>query len=255
MGTSDGKGHRDRIALPVIRRNDIVEGGVGDDTIDGGSGDDTFIVEGSSQDGDVYNGGEGMDTILGGTGDDTVKLSQFDGSNSIEVIDGGAGTNIIAGNSSINNLDFSDTTLINISLIEGKGADDTIIGSAGDDVIEGDGGDDALYGGSGLDILWGQGGSDTFVFENASAFNNIDVIKDFSTSQDDAIDIAELLTAYDPMTDILSDFVQITDDGTDSTLAVDADGGADNFLTIATIEGITGLTDEQLMVDNNQLIV
>ncbi|MCP5347359.1 MAG: type I secretion C-terminal target domain-containing protein [Gammaproteobacteria bacterium] len=90
---------------------------------------------------------------------------------------------------------------------------------------------------------------------NDSAFNDVDVIKDFDISTDnDAINIADLLTAYDPLSDAITDFVQITDDGTDSTLKVDVDGGADNFVTIATIEGITGLTDEAALETSGNLI-
>lgn len=56
------------------------------------------------------------------------------------------------------------------------------------------------------------------------------------------------------MTDAITDFVQITDDGTDSTLAVDADGGADNFVAIATTLNEIGMTDEAALEASGKLI-
>lgn len=69
-------------------------------------------------------------------------------------------------------------------------------------------------------------------------------MKDFSTGQGDIIDIADVLTGYDLGIDAITDWVQITDNGTDTTLKIDQDGGANNFVTVATLLGVTGLTDE-----------
>lgn len=104
----------------------------------------------------------------------------------------------------------------------GAGADD-IHGDGRDDVLHGGDGDDTLYGDSGLDTLWGGDGDDPFTFDSTNAHTETDEIADFD-SANDAIDISDLLSVYDPMTDVLSDFVEITDNGTDSTLSVDADG-------------------------------
>jgi hypothetical protein len=50
------------------------------------------------------------------------------------------------------------------------------------------------------------------------------------------IDISDVLDGYCTCgTDDITDFVQITDDSTDRTLAIDQDGGADNFVAVATI--------------------
>lgn len=51
-----------------------------------------------------------------------------------------------------------------------------------------------LNGGDGLDNLYGADGIDIFVFENASAFNNTDVIHDFSKTQGDQIDLSDILS-------------------------------------------------------------
>lgn len=134
----------------------------------------------------------------------------------------------------------------------GAGTDD-IHGDAGDDFLHGGAGDDTLYGDGGLDTLWGGDGEDTFTFDSTNAYTETDVIADFD-SANDVIDISDLLSAYDPMTDVLSDFVQITDNGTDSTLSVDADGGADSFAAVASILGVTGLTDEAALETSGALI-
>ncbi len=138
--------------------------------------------------------------------------------------------------------------------INGEDGADFLHGGAGNDTVDGDAGDDVLYGGDGLDTLWGDAGADSFVFMSASAFNNVDVIKDFTTADNDVLDIVDLLTGYDPLTDAITDFVEITDNGTDSTLKVDTDGGADNFVTVATLEGATGLTDEAALETNGHLL-
>lgn len=113
-----------------------------------------------------------------------------------------------------------------------------------------------LNGQDGQDDLYGSGGSDIFLFESASAFNDIDTINNFKTGQNDAIDISDLLSGYDPLTDLITDFVEITDSGSDSILKVDTTGSG-SFgagTQIATIIGVTGLTDELALETAGNLI-
>ena len=116
-------------------------------------------------------------------------------------------------------------------------------------------GDDILNGGAGEDIISGGAGADTFMF--TSNEDSVDFITDFSISDGDKIDISDILSGYDPLADAITDFVQITDDGTNSFLAIDADGmtNGTNFIQIAQINYITGLTDEQALVNSGNLIV
>jgi len=261
IATIEGLGGHDTITGSA--GNDIIIGGAGNDTLRGEDGDDTFIINGSGDGVDRIYGGAGTDTIQGGAGDDTIQLSRLDAADSIEVIDGGLGTNVVAGNASNNVLDFSAAALSSIDHIDGGAGHDTITGSvgadaikggSGNDTIKGGSGDDVLYGEDGLDGLWGELGADIFVFESAAAFNNVDIIHDFSTAEGDAIDISDLLTGYDPLTDAIEDFVQITDNGTHSYLAVDTDGGADNFVQVAELRNVTGLTDEDALETAGNLI-
>lgn len=173
---------------------------------------------------------------------------------------GTTGNDSTSGNSS-DNVIIGDAG--NDTIDAGAGADDvhggagtdTIHGDDGNDFLHGGVGDDTIYGDDGLDVLWGGSGSDTFSFDATTAYNNTDQIADFSASEGDVIDISDLLSAYDPMTDVLTDFVQITDNGTDSTLSVDANGGGDSFSAVATILGVTGITDEAALVTSGNLAV
>lgn len=133
-------------------------------------------------------------------------------------------------------------------------------GGDGGDTIDGKGGDDVLYGEDGLDVLWGARGADTFVLEDTTAFNDVDVIKDFDDSTDnDVLDISDILdnTSYNHGVDAITDWVEITTNGSDSEVRVDTTGSASfgSGTHIATLEGITGLTDEAALVSSGNLIV
>ncbi len=140
--------------------NDTIIGGSGSDTLYGGDGDDTFLVYGTDSSSDVFNGGAGYDRVLGGQGDDTIRVSNFSGDNTVELIDGGAGINVIEGHSSVNTIDLSGTTLLNISHVDAGGGNDTVIGTSSNDTIIGGSGSDTLYGGDGDDVLNGGTGND-----------------------------------------------------------------------------------------------
>jgi Ca2+-binding RTX toxin-like protein len=156
--------------------NDIIIGGKGADTLKGGAGDDTFLISGTDSYWDVFDGGAGFDVILGSSGDDTIRINNFSGSSTVERIDGGAGTNTIAGTIYGDILDFSGTTLVGIATIDGGDGADTITGGAGNDVIIGGKGTDTLKGGTGNDtyILGSGYGADT-VMENDATAGNTDV--------------------------------------------------------------------------------
>ncbi|QDX80628.1 hypothetical protein B9N43_04830 [Denitratisoma sp. DHT3] len=133
--------------------DDIIIGGAGYDTLAGDDGDDVFQITGSNAEYDSVNGGAGYDRVLGGAGDDVFRFYQFTGEKTVERIEGGAGTNVIAGSSYGDTLDFSETELIGIALIDGGAGNDTITGSAGDDIIIGGAGYDTLAGGAGDDVF------------------------------------------------------------------------------------------------------
>jgi Ca2+-binding RTX toxin-like protein len=139
-------------------------------------------------------------------------------------------------------------------LFGGEGQD-ILYGGTGNDTLRGENGNDTLYGGSGVDTLYGGAGSDRFVFESDSAFSNVDTIADFSLAQNDVIDISDLLALYDPLSHAITDFVSITQSGSNSALFVDRDGAGAGYgaQQIATISGVTGITDVAALIANGHL--
>lgn len=177
-------------------------------------------------------------------------------------INGTSGNDLIAGNANDNVLVAKDG---NDTIDAGGGADaahggggaDTIHGDGGNDLLHGGDGDDVLYGDDGLDTLFGGVGADTFTFDTALAFNDVDVIKDFSVNDNDVLDLSEILSAaYNPLTDAITDFIEMTDSGSDTILKVDRDGtgGTYTMAQIALLEGITGLTDEEALETSGLLV-
>lgn len=283
-----GHGGNDTIVGGV--GNDLIYGGDGNDTVFGDGGNDTLYGDagddylyGYGEDDILYggtgidtlNGGNGSDHLIGGDGDDTLIGESHWAETGEDVLEGGAGNDSLTGGNGLDTASYENAAAgVTASLVgagasnDGDGGTDTfssienLTGSAHNDDLTGDGnantlkglgGDDTLYGHGGADVLYGAGGADTFVFKSATVFSGDDTIKDFSTTDGDAIDIADVID-YDPLTDVITDFVQITDNGVDSFLAVDWDGGANNFIQVATIEGVTGLTDEAALVTNGNLI-
>ncbi|OEK01152.1 hypothetical protein BFP97_06350 [Roseivirga sp. 4D4] len=236
--------------------NDTLEGGDGNDNLKGGAGND--ILRG--QDGnDILFGGAGDDTLDGGAGTDIADFGSSNAAVTVNLINGtatGEGTDTLTNIEGVYGSDFNDTITGNSSDndLRGEAGNDVINGEAGNDNLRGGAGNDFITGGAGNDELRGDGGADTFIFEAGTSFGFTDIIRSFETSQNDAIDIADLLMGYDPLTDLITDFVEITDNGTDSTLKVDSDGGADNFVAIAEIYGVTGWTDEAALETAGTLI-
>lgn len=133
----------------------------------------------------------------------------------------------------------------------GTAGSQTFMGLGGDDVIYGMDGDDVLYGGSGIDFLYGGSGADTFGFDD---INDTDHIQDFSITDGDMLHISDLLEGYDPLTDAIGDFVAVTSDGHDTIISVDTDGGADNYVQIAIMHGVSGLSDVETLENDGTLI-
>ena len=140
---------------------DSLYGGSGNDELHGGAGDDKFFAHGGREVGTV-NGGEGYDQLIGTDKNDTFVMEHnMANLNSVEEIDGGAGTNKIEGTNAGETLDFTGITLTNIEKINAGKGDDTVTGTDAADVIEGNKGDDELHGAGGDDQLYGDQGNDT----------------------------------------------------------------------------------------------
>ncbi|QJB55318.1 calcium-binding protein [Pseudodesulfovibrio sp. zrk46] len=132
--------------------------------------------------------GRNYETYLGGDGEDTLALSDSargdalfltdDSSNdsdapmlhSIEVIDAGAGHDLVNlssttesyGDVTIYGRDGNDALWANAGddTLDGGSGNDVLVGGAGNDLLVGGDGNDLLYGGSGNDVIYGNDGND-----------------------------------------------------------------------------------------------
>lgn len=143
-----------------------------------------------------------------------------------------------------------DLNINQVSIGQGEPGNDVLLGGDGNDTLYGEAGDDILSGGSGLDTLNGGSGSDIFVFDSLDGFT--DIITDLDSS--DVINITDVLDGYDPLTDAISDFVQLVDTGTDTEIHINADGDSGGvFTALVSVQG--GLTDTLTdLIDNGSLV-
>ena len=202
-------------------------GNTGDNTLDGGAGADNMI------------GGSGNDTYIVDNAGDAVTENSAAGTDSVQ-----------------SSVSFTlSSNVENLTLTGGNDIDG--FGNAVANVITGNSGTNTINGGASADTLTGGLGDDIFLFDAATAYTGIDVVTDFNTGQGDALDIGDLLTGYDPMADVLTDFVRFTTSGGDTIVEIDRDGAGAGFgfTQVATLTGVTGLTDEDALVLAGNLIV
>ncbi len=198
----------------------------------------------------VY-GTSGNDTNLQGTGSST---TQREGAHINDIMYGYGGNDLIRsydGDDILYGGDGNDD-------LRGDVGNDILYGENGNDVLTGGGDNDTLYGGAGIDTMTGGLGADTFVFESASAFSNIDTITDFKQSDNDKLDISDILEGYyNYGVDVITDFVQITQSGTTAYLSINQSGsGGGSYTQIATLTGLgtQNLTDEAALEASGRLI-
>lgn len=205
--------------------NDFISGGNGDDLLYGGDGDDTIYAMTGS---DIAHGDGDGDYLYG---------------NDHATLYGDAGDDYLYNNGS--NLDAATTV---VTMYGGDGAD-TLVGGYGTNVMSGGNGADTMTGWSGC--------VDIFKFDAATAFDAVDTIQQLSTG--DVIDISDILDGhYDPLTDVITDFVQFTTNGSNTDIYVDTTGSATfgSAQQIATIAYNTdsSLTDEAALVTAGTLL-
>lgn len=257
-------------------------GGAGNDSLNGHGGNDVYkfaegdgadtISEGySSTDKIVFDAGISASsvtyqhtgaydlTIHYGTSGDTVTVSYFfyNSDYKIESVEFSDVGNTVHDSSYINaQVHNMHGTSGSDAIYAFDSQDTTFYGHSGDDYLQGGGGNDTFFGGDGTDLMVGSSGADTFVLEGATAFNNVDTVYDFNTTQNDALDLRDVLGGYDPMTDTLSDFVQLTTSGGSTHVFVDRDGTGSTYSSaeIVTLYGVTSLPSVDTMVTDGHLL-
>lgn len=170
------------------------------------------------------------DTALAGA--DLQQLHDYMGN----VLHGSVGNDVIYGYNTNDN-------------ILGNFGNDIIYGNRGNDILCGQDGNDVLYGGAGLDILTGGAGSDMFVMQGETAFDAIDVITDFTNGVNgDFIDISDVLLdyGYDPLTDLIANWVSTVISGSDTLLQIDRDGLGSSY----SMTNIALISDQNLNISD-----
>jgi len=219
----------------------------GTDDINGtGNSLDNLITGNSGA--NVLDGAGGADTLVGGAGDDTYIV---DNDGDVVTENSNAGTDHVQSGVSFT----LGNHLENLTLTGSDNIDGT--GNSLVNVIVGNSGNNTLASGAGADTVTGGTGADIFLYEASSAFGAKDTVTDFSTSENDALNLHDLLSAYDPFTTSLSDFILLTDNGTDTTISVDRDGTGTTygFTNVVTLTGVTGLSDLNTLVSNGTIVI
>jgi Ca2+-binding RTX toxin-like protein len=122
--------------------------------------------------------------------------------------------------------------------INGTDNDDILVGGADDDSIYAYGGNDTLNGGAGADRMEGGAGDDVFAYSALSDAD--DTITDFNATGY-LFELSALMTAigYIGCDAVADGYVGLTQSGANTLVQIDADGGGDGFLTLATLENVT----------------
>jgi len=129
----------------------------------------------------------------------------------------------------------ANTTSTATVTITGGAGDDVLSGNASKDTINGGAGADTISGGAGQDTLTGGAGADVFLFNiNDSAYNGIDVITDFGST--DAIVYGSADVAFSGA---------VTGTGTTATVSA---AGVATFTTIVGVASTT-LVDKVKVLD------
>ncbi len=126
-----------------------------------------------------------------------------------------------------------------------------LMGGAGSDRLVGGMEGDIIIGGRGNDTLRGNGGADLFIIPATVASN--ETIEDFNLADNDVIDISRVLTGA---SGYITNYVQITNSGTNSYLAINSNGTGAGFtnLTITLLGTHFAQADLRSLVENNNLL-
>ena len=215
-GSDDLRGGSEADTLSGDDGDDLLDGGSGDDVLSGGNGLDTLsggsgsdVLSGDSGL-DEMHGGSGADTMFGGDHDDSLEGGSGDdalhGGLGADILKGGSDADVLSGDAGNDRLDGgSGNDVLDAGAgrdrLKGGSNDDLLLGGADNDYLNGGSGDDTLDGGSGKDRLYlGAGndeatgglGADRFVFRQTDLDGGVDVITDFSVSQQDVLDLRGL---------------------------------------------------------------
>jgi len=182
---------------------DTLVGEDGDDTIDGGSGNDDL------------KGGIGDDTLIGGAGDDLM-----DGGTNLEDRDVAdytdAATKIALSGNNVIGSDTGTDTLSNIEVILATNYEDTLVGDIGKNVLDGRGANDTILGQGGEDTLIGFSGGDTI---NGGTGSDL-LIGGSDTNDKDTVGFNEVVVNESAVSDVTNIVSVDLDSGSASSISI-----------------------------------
>lgn len=235
--------------------DDTLVGSGGDDYLYGQAGSDTFLYSLGDGSDTIRDSAGSADQIVFGTGIDVDDVRLWRNSNDLDLYIGSEKITLYRQFNAtddyyIESMKFDDDTVVDLS------NDLTLTGTSSGEYMYGTLNDDVLYGAEGADNIYGYAGADTFAWLAEDVDGSVDTLKDFSTSDGDMLDISDVIEAYDPVTDAITDFVWMVNAGSNTDVYVDTDGAgvAEVWTKIATIQNVTGLTDEAALETNGTLI-
>jgi Ca2+-binding RTX toxin-like protein len=157
-------------------------------------------------------------------------------------------------------LTVAQPTSMGLEITATSGSDTSLVGAAGNDDLTGGNGNDIISGGAGMDRLSGLGGDNTLTGgSGADQFiispGSMDTITDFDASEGDQVDVSSLLETYfNLQQDDASDFIQLAVNGPNTAIKVSATGSGSNYITVVLLQGVTGLTLEDMMANGNLIV-
>ena len=213
---------------------DILTGNDADNILSRLGGDDQLLGGGGD---DRLNGGAGADMLNGGDGEDTADYRYSWSTDGVSVsLDGSAGRNGAA----------DGDILTNIENIWGSAHGDTLSGDAGNNILSGFDGNDTLSGLGGADTLTGGAGADKFVISND---NDMDIVTDFTDGTDRLV-LEHDFGVFPPS--FQDSGITLSDDGSDTVIAYDADGVGGNDAVDVMI--LTGVTSDLITISDFEFI-
>jgi Ca2+-binding RTX toxin-like protein len=266
-GAAVGTGNASHNGIEGNASANKLDGQAGEDILSGLGGNDTLIGGAGN---DALNGGTGADIMIGGAGNDVYLVD--DGNDKVqEAANGGIDTVettidfVIANGSNIENINLlagrkgtgnDANNVINGSFsadtIDGGKGHDSLFGNNGNDGISGGAGNDLIEGGIGADVLDGGAGNDVFLYRLENIIDLVplggDFISDFEVGKD-RIDVLDLFSDFGITSDdpIGGGYLRLFVSAGDTLVQFDSSGGANSFVTLATLQGVTNASTADLI--------
>lgn len=142
--------------------------------------------------------------------------------------------------------------------LRGDAGHDMLVGGNGDDYLRGNDGNDTLIAGAGTNRVEGGAGADAFIYYSDAPFSGLNRILDFNKAEADKIILDDVLVGYDPLTDVIGEFITLSQSSLHTYVNIDRDGQGTEYSlqNVIRIENRLGQwTDVNDMIAQNHLEV